>query len=148
ALAAAAVAVVSWSRGRFAVRAFLGVALALAGAQLAGALNSLPGARAALSTAEPVRAQLLALAAGLGVGTLLLAGAFRLLAGLAHTWLRPLPRAIGPRSRLAGLWAGLAAVGALAAAGRLTGGAPGPEWPDYAAAGALVPALQDAVAAL
>jgi hypothetical protein len=147
-LASVVAAVVVWSRGRFAARAFVAVTLSVAAIQTVGAANGFPAVVAGFTTAEPLRAQLFAVGAGLVIAGLLLSGSLGLLAGLAHTWLWRSPTAAAGRPFTPGAFAGLALAGALSAATALAPEALGPRWPELGAAGAYLPALQALVEAL
>ena len=144
-LAGVVVAVVVWSRGSFAVKAAVVSALTLFALQAAGGVNGVPAALASFTTAEPVRTQLFELAAGLLLASIVVAGGFGLLTGLATTWLRGWTGAGGAAPLTLGAASGLALAGAGAVLSRLIPAQGGPEWPDYAAAAVYVPSIQAVV---
>ena len=84
ALAAAVIAVISWSRRKFSARTFFWVASILFLLQLAAFFNGWPALISNLTTAQPLSHQLLALIAGGLIGTLFLS----LLLALLFGWVK------------------------------------------------------------
>jgi hypothetical protein len=129
-------AIVSWSRGLFAVRYFPAVAAIVLVLGAIRLVNGFPALMAGLSTSQPLQLQLLVLIASGGVGLLLQSGAMGLVSGVVPVWCRDRE---GARKAL-GLGV---ALGVLAAAVRLASTVPGAGamWPSYNGAATFVPFL-------
>lgn len=139
-VAGAVLAVVRWTRGAFDLR----VALAVAGIALAAAVvtmaNNWPVLMSGLSTAQPLPLQL-----GIGVvGGLIGAGLIAALLGLLAGQTSALAAGGSTADRKPAVWSGLSigfgALGTLAAAGSMMGGAL-PPWSSFGPASAVVPWL-------
>jgi len=132
-------AVVSWSRRRFSVRAFLVGAVTAFVLNLLGVFNNWYQALAGFSTAQPFRNQVLLVILGGLLVSVFLSGALGLLLGLAHS-LAGEGRRVPGGFRLAGVSLGLAAAGLTAAAGLLFPDLE-PFWPDPGALNEVFPLL-------
>jgi hypothetical protein len=148
-LAAAISAIVSWTKRQFSVRAFLtffGVVLVI---NVLGFVNNWPVLRAGFSTAQPLMNQLLILAAGGLMSSLVIPGFLALIAGLVFGWIaveRKEPSLPGSLTALAlaAIPAGIAVV--LSWVGG--GAGDGPLWPDFSSLDRLIPAVGPALDAL
>jgi hypothetical protein len=139
-IASAVVAIVRWSRHRFAVRAFLVALGGLAALLIGRTANSWPAMSAQFMSSQPWGLQ-----AGMAIGLSLIgagatAAVLALCVGLVHRALPPLPPASLGQSvvagvALGGVWAGLAALGRTLAAPRQ------PHWASIDSAGTAFPAL-------
>ena len=144
-VAGAVMAMVSWSRNRFAWRAALAVLGLLSVLQIVDLANSWPLIVAGFSTAQPFELQLWAV---LGVGAVFLlvyAASIAAIVGLAHAWAgdrsgggeepRPVPTGLAVAAAVAGLIALASSLAPQAA----------PVWGSYAAAGTRLPFVQEAL---
>lgn len=87
-LGGAVLAIVSWSRGKFSVKAFLVFSSVVFVLALVQAFNSWPGIKASFSTAQPYRLQLGISLVAILIQSLLLAAAIGLVAGLVYFWVK------------------------------------------------------------
>jgi hypothetical protein len=144
-LAGAVIAVVRWSRHRFATRTFAVFFSVLAAAGAIELLNSFRTATAQFMTAQPFKLQATILIIGGLIAMTAIGAVSALLIGLAH---RVLPRqpqnAITPSAVAAfGLGAVLAAIGAL---GTRLAPSMMPAWPNLGSAGDVLPTVGAAIA--
>ena len=145
--AGAVLAVVRWSRGRFARATFVTFFLLLAVLGVAQLANGFRPITSQFDTTQPWQLQVGIVLVGGLIAATAVAGATALLIGLSHRWLPPQPAADRRSSLAAGLGLGAALAGLAAAAGSL---APStmPDWPSFSGGAAVVPALAAALAPL
>ncbi len=128
-------ALISWSRGKFAVRFFPAVGALFLLASAVRLVNGFPSLMAALSTSQPLQLQLLVLLASGSVGILLQSAAMGLVSGAVPAWCRGglVERRLALRLAIA--------LGAAAGAARILSTLPGGDrpWPSYDGAAALMP---------
>jgi hypothetical protein len=139
-LAGAVLAVVRWSRGRFARSTFViffAFAAILKAIQLANGFRSVS---AQFVTAQPWQLQALIVVIGGLIATTAVAAATTLLVGLVHSWLPAQPAENRARSLMAGFGLGAAIAGLGSAASALMPSSL-PEWPSVAGAADSVPLL-------
>lgn len=135
---AAILAIIAWSRGRFARPVFLAVGGLVLLVSAAGAVNEWPSLVAQLLTQLPFRLQLAMLLGAGTVALLVMAGALGLAAGALPRWMGP-PGLLAERPALAlGVAAGLAGA-ALSACASWLRTPPGPTWPTVEPLGNLSP---------
>ena len=144
-VAGAVLAVVRWSRGRFARTTFLTFFLLLAGLGIVQLANGFRPITSQFDTTQPWQLQVGIVLVGGLIATLAVAGVTALLVGLAHRWLPPQPADDRRSSLAAGLGLGAALAGLAAAAGSL---APStmPDWQSFTGAADTVPAVAAALA--
>jgi hypothetical protein len=143
-LAGAILAVVRWSRGRFAVGSFVLFFVALFGLGVVEVLNSWPAMTANFSTAQPFSLQSSIALVGSLLAMLVIAVAVGLCIGMLHRWLPVQPDDGTGRTLVLG-----SALGALVACLVAIGGALAtqlePDWGPYQAAAAVFPVLATAL---
>ncbi len=137
-LAGLAWGIVSWSRGRFSVKAFLYGTGSLFMLNLLAAANNWHQALAGFSTAQPFRNQVLILVLGGLLAAVFLSGAVGVLLGMSHYLAAGSKRCGSPYLRGASL--GLAASGLLALADFFSPDLE-PLWPNLSALNAVLPFL-------
>lgn len=137
-ISAAVMAVIAWSRHRFAARPFALVLLVLVLVGVASVANTWPLASAQFSTAQPWPVQALIALLGGGIVQFAIALVGALVAALGIGRARGRAAAPASQSVLAGLLAGLVVVGVSGIARSLIGTA-SPPWPQVMAAGTLMP---------
>jgi membrane protease YdiL (CAAX protease family) len=131
------IAIVSWSRKKFATRVGVIAAAISAVTALIAFANQWPGVRAGFSTAQPLQLQQTTAIVLPLVGILISAAGIGLVAGLVVRWLRP--AVDGERdAALLGGGIGAAVTGALAAAALLRASA-APPWPAVGIVGTFSP---------
>jgi Type II CAAX prenyl endopeptidase Rce1-like len=138
-LVGAGAAIVSWSRGRFAVAMAVVPALALLAVNLASMVNRWPTITAGFSTAQPYALQRTILAISLAIGALVVAAIMGLVTGLTAPWLRGGGGSLRTALVLGG-GIGLAGGGAEALVARLHSGA-NPPWPSLQGAAECWPMI-------
>ena len=131
-------AIVSWTRGQFSFRAFLGFSLLIGGLEVLDIVNNWPAITDSFSPIEPIFNQLFSLAGSSLIKIVSVSGMAGLMAGAVSAW------GAGERSFPVTPWAGLAlgliAAAAIAAASRVSQPL-APAWPDYDPADTLIPLL-------
>jgi len=134
------VALVEWSRHRFATRAFLGMSGALVLLGAVRLLNAWPATKAALTSAEPYKLQVGIMSITGMVQVLVVACAVGLLTGMGHRW--------GGGKHCSHPWSllvtGLALGGFIAGMGAAASALvpqPLPAWPSFEAASTALPML-------
>jgi hypothetical protein len=145
--AGAVLAVVRWSRGRFATATFgiFFAVMAVLGAVQLG--NGFRPITAQFDTAQPWRLQLAIVLVGGLIAVTAVAAVSALLVGLAHRWLPAQPPADRRSSVAAGLGLG-AVIAGLGAAAAAVAPATMPDWPSYAGAADWFPAVTAALGPL
>jgi hypothetical protein len=137
-VAGLAVSVVGWAHRRFSVALFVRIFALLFVVQLLTVINGWPDVSARFTTTEPVWNQAF-IAGSIGVvGALLMALNISIINGFVGRWQRDRARITDVRTMAAGLAAGIAVAGVLAAARRLLPQYE-PVWPQFTDANAFVP---------
>jgi membrane protease YdiL (CAAX protease family) len=137
-IAGLVVAIVRWSRGRFAARSFWVSFSLLTGLGVIGLANGWPIIEAQFSTAQPYGLQSIMVIAGGVLATVALATGVALCVGLVHRWVPPQHVGLGVFEVMAGTGVGVAIAGLVAVASRVLPPAQ-PFWPSFDSAAALLP---------
>jgi hypothetical protein len=143
-VAGVVIAIVRWSRGRFAARSFWVSFGLLTGLGVIGLANGWPIIVARFSTAQPYGLQSVMVIAGGVLATVALATAVALCVGLVHRWVPPQPAGLGAFEMMAGTGLGVAIAGLVAVASRALP-ASQPFWPSFESAAALLPTTATAL---
>jgi hypothetical protein len=143
-IAGLVLAVVRWSRGRFAVRTFWRFAALLTLLGVVGLANSWPVIVSQFSTAQPFALQLTLVFAGGILALVAMSTAVALSVGLVHRWVPAQPPRLGFFETSSGIGLGFAIVGFAAVASRIPE-ALDPRWPSVEPAGTLVPVVATAL---
>jgi hypothetical protein len=139
-LAGAAVAIVRWSRRRFAARTFAVLFLGLAVLIMTRTVNNWPVVSSGFSTSQPWALQAGMVVVGLLMGAGAVAAGFALNTGCVHRAIPPQPLASRTVTILASIGLGAAWVG-LGAVARMLARPREPVWAGFDAAATLMPAL-------
>jgi len=136
-IAGICVALVAWSRKKFAVRVAVTVFCLLVVASLIGTANRWPATTANFSTAQPLDLQRTIALVGPLVGALIVSASLALIAGLVVRWLRA-PIADARRATTLAIGASLAAAGGVALVALLHLNTD-PSWPPLGAPDTFIP---------
>lgn len=139
-LAGAIMAIVSWSKRAFAVRAFLWVLLSFLVLRTINVFNGWPTLQYGFRTAEPYKNQLLIFGLGSLVGTLVVSATIALAVGLIHHWNKRYSLSGIPHNPIYGVYLGVALVGFASAIGSISPSL-SPNWATYSVAGWYLPVL-------
>lgn len=140
-------AIVSWSRKKFAVKAFVYSLGTLFVLSLVNLLNNWPNISSQFSTAQPYKNQVFIFIVGGLVGALFVAAAIALVIGLVHYWNREKNSQSYPNRIPVGLALGSLIAGISALVGSIGFGSD-PTWPSYNSASALFPILASSLGPL